>query len=192
MAITYPPESPAPGPRSTIQSEFLITSRLCSIRSTVLPVSTRRCSTFSRAAQSEKERPVVGSSSRYRVLPVARLESSVASFTRWASPPERVVAGWPRRIYPRPTSRRVSSLGLILGKFTKNSNAWSTVIARTSAMLSSRIVTSRASRLYRRPLQISQGTVTSGRNCISIWLYPSPWQASHLPPLTLKENRPGL
>ena len=29
-------------------------------------------------------------------LPVARRDSSVESFTRCASPPERVVAGWPR------------------------------------------------------------------------------------------------
>ena len=29
-------------------------------------------------------------------VPVARLESSVASFTRWASPPESVVADCPR------------------------------------------------------------------------------------------------
>ena len=47
---------------------------------------------------SSKCRHVVGSSRRYTVLPVARLESSFASFTRCASPPERVVAGWPSRM----------------------------------------------------------------------------------------------
>jgi hypothetical protein len=39
--------------------------------------------------------PVVGSSNMYKVCPVARLDSSLASFTRWASPPLRVVACWP-------------------------------------------------------------------------------------------------
>ena len=33
---------------------------------------------------------------------------------------------------------------------------------------------------------------TSGKNCISIFITPSPEQFSHLPPLTLKENLPGL
>ncbi len=38
------------------------------------------------------------SSRIYSVLPVSRLESSRASFTRCASPPDRVVAAWPRRM----------------------------------------------------------------------------------------------
>ena len=40
--------------------------------------------------------PVVGSSRMYSVFPVPIFDSSVASLTRWASPPESVVAGWPR------------------------------------------------------------------------------------------------
>ena len=51
---------------------------------------------------------------------------------------------------------------------------------------------SSASLLYLLPLQSSHGTVTSGRNCIWISLYPAPSQLSHLPPLTLKENLPAL
>jgi hypothetical protein len=31
------------------------------------------------------------------VWPVERLASSLDSFTRWASPPDSVVAGWPSR-----------------------------------------------------------------------------------------------
>ena len=50
------------------------------------------------------------------VLPVAILLSSVASFTRWASPPESSVEGWPSFTYPRPTSHRVWSLLRILGR----------------------------------------------------------------------------
>ena len=35
------------------------------------------------------------------------LESSVASFTRCASPPDNVVLDWPSFTYPKPTSTRV-------------------------------------------------------------------------------------
>ena len=102
--MTLPPLCPASGPRSITQSEFLIKSRLCSIITIVLPLSTNLCNTLKSAAQSSKDSPVVGSSSKYNVLPVARLDSSVASLTLWASPPERVVAGWPSFIYPNPVS----------------------------------------------------------------------------------------
>src|SRR5881296_1600719 len=45
VATTRPPSSPPSGPRSMIQSAVLITSRLCSMMTTVLPWSTRRLST---------------------------------------------------------------------------------------------------------------------------------------------------
>src|SRR5262249_28976549 len=61
-AIPSPPASPPSGPRSTSQSACLITSRLCSITSTVFPESTSRCSTSSRRSMSAKWSPVVGSS----------------------------------------------------------------------------------------------------------------------------------
>ena len=51
--------------------------------------------------------------------------------------------------------------------------------------------TSRVSRVYRLPLQTSQTTQTSARKFISNLVEPAPLQASHLPPLTLKENCPG-
>ena len=41
---------------------------------------------------SSKCSPVVGSSRRYNVFPVLARESSALSLTRWASPPDRVVA----------------------------------------------------------------------------------------------------
>ena len=53
-----------PGPRSTIQSAVLMTSRLCSMTRTVLPWSTSRWRTWSSFSTSAKWRPVVGSSSR--------------------------------------------------------------------------------------------------------------------------------
>ena len=90
-----PPPAPPSGPRSMIQSAVLITSRLCSTTSTVLPASTKSCSTFSSSSMSAKCKPVVGSSSRYSVLPVLFLTSSRASLMRCASPPESVGDGWP-------------------------------------------------------------------------------------------------
>src|SRR5438552_316089 len=42
------------------------------------------------------------------------------------------------------------------------------------------------------PPHTSQGTNTSGRKCISIWMIPCPWHASQRPPLTLNEKRPAL
>ena len=96
-AITWPPREPPSGPMSISQSAVLITSRLCSITTTVLPASTSRPSTPSSLRMSSKCRPVVGSSSTYRVRPVERFCSSLASLTRCASPPDRVGAGWPSR-----------------------------------------------------------------------------------------------
>ena len=62
-ATTRPPPLPPSGPRSTIQSALLMTSRLCSMTITVLPLSTRPWSTPSSLRMSSKCRPVVGSSS---------------------------------------------------------------------------------------------------------------------------------
>src|ERR1019366_847662 len=91
-ATMRPPSSPPSGPRSRIQSALRITSMLCSMMITVLPRAVRRCNTSSSLRTSSKCSPVVGSSSRERVLPVWRLLSSRASFMRWASPPESVTA----------------------------------------------------------------------------------------------------
>jgi hypothetical protein len=71
---------------------------LCSITTTVLPWSTSRWSTSSSRSTSAKCRPVVGSSRMYSVCPVPTFDSSVASLTRCASPPDSVVAGWPSRM----------------------------------------------------------------------------------------------
>ena len=55
--ITRPPASPPSGPRSITQSAVLMTSRLCSTTSTVLPASTKSCSTFSSSWMSAKCKP---------------------------------------------------------------------------------------------------------------------------------------
>ena len=59
---TSPPFTPPPGPKSTTQSAVLMTSRLCSITTTVLPWSARRWRTSRSLRTSSKWRPVVGSS----------------------------------------------------------------------------------------------------------------------------------
>src|SRR5690606_37606266 len=91
-ATTWPPLCPPSGPRSITQSAVLMTSRLCSITTTVLPCSTSSCSTSKSFATSWKCRPVVGSSRISSVRPVARRHSSLARFTCFASPPEVVCA----------------------------------------------------------------------------------------------------
>ena len=68
-ATISPPAAPPSGPRSITQSALRITSRWCSITTTLLPSSTSWWSTPSRFATSAKWRPVVGSSSRYERAP---------------------------------------------------------------------------------------------------------------------------
>ncbi len=62
-ATTLPPPEPPSGPMSTTQSALLMTSRLCSMTRTLLPLSTSDWSTPSSLRMSSKCRPVVGSSS---------------------------------------------------------------------------------------------------------------------------------
>ena len=76
-------------------SQVFIKSRLCSITIIVFPVSTSLCKISTNLWTSAICSPVVGSSKMYKVFPVAFLESSVANFTRWASPPDNVVEGCP-------------------------------------------------------------------------------------------------
>ncbi|CAM5568536.1 hypothetical protein SALBM135S_06796 [Streptomyces alboniger] len=61
-ATTRPPPLPPSGPMSTTQSAVLMTSRLCSMTMTVLPLSTRPERTVISLLMSSKCRPVVGSS----------------------------------------------------------------------------------------------------------------------------------
>lgn len=72
----------------------------------------------------------------------------------------------------------------------KNSSASSTVISSTSDIVFPLYFTSKVSLLYLFPWHTSHGTYTSDKKCISIFNIPSPLQASHLPPATLKLNLP--
>ena len=169
-----------------------MTSMLCSMMSTVLPLFTSLFSTSINILISSKCKPVVGSSRMYKVFPVSRFDNSVASFTRCASPPERVVEGCPKVIYPNPTSCNVLIFCKILGKFSKNTTASSIVRFSTSFMDLPLKRTSRVSRLYRFPWHASHFTCTSGRKFISMTRTPAPWHVSQRPPFTLNENRPDL
>ena len=74
--------------------------------------------------------------------------------------------------------------------FSKKGSASDTLISSTSAIFLPLNLIAKVSLLYLLPPQTSHGTYTSGRKCISIFLTPSPQQASQRPPLTLKENLP--
>ena len=108
-ATIVPPPTPPSGPRSMIQSASAITSRSCSITTTLCPASTSRCSTRISFATSAMCRPTVGSSSTYsvcgafwprRVMSSRTFVSSVTSLMRCASPPDSVGDGWPSVRYP--------------------------------------------------------------------------------------------
>src|SRR5664280_1993386 len=73
VAMMRPPLSPPSGPKSMTQSAFLMTSRLCSMTMTVLPLLVSSCRTPTSFSTSAKCRPVVGSSRMYRVFPAVRL-----------------------------------------------------------------------------------------------------------------------
>ena len=129
----------------------------------------------------------MGSSSRNMACPGLSVRN-LASFNRWASPPDRVLSGCPKERYPRPSlCRGVRAVG-IFGRSPKNSAASSTVISRTSAMDFPLCRTSRISPRNRRPRQSGQLISTSERNCISTRMNPSPLQDSQRPPCTLKEK----
>ncbi len=122
-ATMRPPSRPPSGPRSITWSADRTTSRLCSITTMVLPWSTSWCNTSRSLATSWKCRPVVGSSRMYRVRPVPRRDSSLASLTRCASPPLSVVADCPSSMYPSPTCCSVRSLLAIDGKLSSSGSA---------------------------------------------------------------------
>ena len=169
-----------------------MTSKLCSITTTVLPDSTNLCKERSNFCISSKWRPVVGSSKIYNVLPVLLLDNSRANLIRCASPPDKVGDGCPNFMYSIPTSWSVCNILAILGIALKCCSASWTSISKTSAIDLFLYLTDRVSWLYLAPLQILHFTQTSAKNCSSIFLAPFPSQASQRPPLTLKLNRPGL
>ena len=72
----------------------------------------------------------MGSSRMKKVRPVSRRASSVASFTRWFSPPgEGSTTAGRGLIYPRPMSASTCSLRAIFGIGAKKSRAWEMVMS---------------------------------------------------------------
>ena len=77
----------------------------------------------------------MGSSMTYSLRPAparAASASSRAILSRCASPPDRVVAGWPSRRYPSPTCCTCQSAWPSFSSRGKKRIAWSTVSCRTS------------------------------------------------------------
>ena len=90
-----PPASPPPGPKSIIVSALHITSKLCSIATTVFPFDTSFFKISSSLSTSCGCNPVVGSSNKYKVFPVSGFDNSVANLIRCASPPDNVEVDCP-------------------------------------------------------------------------------------------------
>ena len=150
-----PPASPPSGPRSIIQSDERITSRLCSMTSSEWPILSSLRNARSSLATSSKCRPVVGSSNRNSLPRIDGVSSAAASarwpasFRRCASPPDSVGTGWPSFTYSRPTStsgcRRTATLELP----RKNASASVTVMSSTCGDVLARAVRAFAADLER-------------------------------------------
>ena len=107
-ATTSPPLRPAPGPRSTTQSDARIVSSSCSTTITVLPVSRSESKVRSSRLLSRACRPIDGSSRMYST-PARAEPTCVASRMRWLSPPDRVAAVRSSVRYSSPTLHRNES-----------------------------------------------------------------------------------
>ncbi len=105
VATTFPPCSPAPGPMSIMWSADLIMASSCSTTITVLPISLRSDKVVISMWSSCGCNPIVGSSHTYRT-PVNPEPICVANRTRWASPPDKVLAVRSMVRYPRPMLSR--------------------------------------------------------------------------------------
>ena len=121
---------------------------------------------------------------------LAGLCSSVASFTLWASP-RKGGSRLTEADVPKPNVIECGYYSVDCPVVLEEGARLLTVISRTSWMVFPFHSTSSVSLVYLLPLQTSHVTQTSGRKFISSFVDPAPWHASHLPPLTLKENWPG-
>ena len=98
---------------------------------TVAPDSTRRWNTDIRTSTSRGWSPMVGSSNT-KTVPAWPRPISLASFRRWASPPERPGVASPSVRYPSPTPLSAPSLLLTAGMSLHASMASSTLILMIS------------------------------------------------------------
>ena len=135
-----------------------------------------------------KCRPVVGSSSKYIVCSVDRIDNSFANFTRCASPPDNVE---PVDQVDVSQSNFLQCSQFILNRFAapKNSIASSTVIAKTSAIFLSLYFTSKSRCCIAFHDTHHMSHTCRPRTAFRSSLVPHP-DDSHRPPFTLKLNRP--
>ena len=206
LATRAPPASPPSGPRSMIQSDARMTSRLCSMINKVCPAPRSLRKARISLATSSKCSPVVGSSNRKRLPFLARPEVEMplraasakwpASFRRCASPPERVGTGCPSLTYSKPTSASGARPSCTSRKPLKKSKASETVMSSTSSIDAVRprcsTLTSLTSGRKRLPSQSGQRRYTSDRNCISTCSNPVPLQVGHRPSPLLKLKVPAV
>ncbi len=113
------------------------------------------------------------------------LLSSVASFTLCASPPDSVVDDCPSCTYDSPTSYKVCSLFLILGILSKLKSFLDGHFQYIGNCFPFIFYLKRFPVISFSSAYIA-GNIYIGQEFISIFIIPSPQQASHLPPFTLK------
>ena len=165
---------------------------------TVAPLATSRSNTPSSTRTSSGWRPMVGSSNTNTASDWA-LPISLASFNRWASPPESAGVGSPSVKYPRPKSCKVVRRAWTFLRSPVTDSAWSTLIAISCGRLNERCdspLTARriapASGAYRDPPQSGHSMVTSGRNCTSSEIEPVPSHVGQRSRPVLYEKSPAF
>ena len=135
-AITMPPSSPPSGPMSISRSAHLITSRLCSITTTLLPASTSRCEHLQQALHVGEVQPGGGLVEDVQ-RPARSPPSTAPSRASRAAPHRRRAssrAGPAARTRGRPRSASPGA-GAPSGCARRSSTASSTGMSSTSAML---------------------------------------------------------
>ena len=165
-------------------------SRSCSITITVAPSLIKVWKTFSKTFTSNGWSPIDGSSNMkmefFWLLPI-----SDASFSLWASPPDKLGVASPIVKYPNPKFESFANLFITFFRrdcieessvsiIDISSIASSIVNAIISLMDNPFKLISSASLEYLRPLQSGQVISTSGRNWTSIEIVPVPLQLGHL------------
>ena len=168
-ATCLPPNFPAPGPNSRIQSAFFSTWGLCSITIREWPASRISKRQFRSLSISSKCKPVVGSSisNRQGSVPFAKELMYLTNLSLCDSPPESVLRGCPKFKYPRPTLHNIESLRKVLGSWENRGNDSSMVRFKISWTDNPSNFTCKSSSLNLLPSHCSHGIWMSERNCIS-------------------------
>ena len=175
---------------STIQSAHLITSMLCSITTTVLPRSTRRCKTPNSLSISSKCNPVVGSSSKYKRVASHGTRKFGGQLDSLCFTPRKRRRGLTERdVIKSHVAKRLSEFERSWNSLANNSTASPHGISKTSAIDFPCNLTSSTSSLYRREPHSLHGTQTSAKKVhLDSSAGQLPSHVSQRPPGTLKLN----